>query len=69
MQRDEGRLSRKGIFSFKYLKRNKFSIPGGYSSRTREPKFNTLRSLNFLHISMQSTMAERSLSEVKFSKE
>ena len=37
---DEGRLLREGIFSFKYLKRNKFSILDGNWSRTREPMFN-----------------------------
>lgn len=37
---DEGRLLREGIFSFKCLKRNKFSILDGNWSRTREPVFN-----------------------------
>lgn len=40
MHIDEGRLLREGIISFKYLKRNKFSIPDGNWSRTREPVFN-----------------------------
>ncbi|KAK9214236.1 hypothetical protein WN944_006224 [Citrus x changshan-huyou] len=50
----EGRHLSEGIFNFKYFKRNEFSNPGGYWSRTAEPMLNTRRNLNLLKKFSQS---------------